>query len=65
VARELTSNGGGILTQSCLGWTMSVQDEHGTEFFSAPVRRRFATVVMRKPHLDPWHGIEVGITRAK
>jgi Domain of unknown function (DUF6894) len=34
VARELTSNGGGILTQSWSGWTMSVQDEHGTELFS-------------------------------
>jgi hypothetical protein len=34
VARELTSNGGGILTQSWSGWTMSVQDAHGTELFS-------------------------------
>lgn len=34
VARELTSNGGGILTQSWSGWTMSVRDEHGTELFS-------------------------------
>jgi hypothetical protein len=34
VARELTSNGGGILTQSWSGWIMSVQDEHGTELFS-------------------------------
>ena len=34
VARELTSNGGGILTQSWSGWTMSVQDEHGTELVS-------------------------------
>jgi hypothetical protein len=34
VAREFTSNGGGILTQSWSGWTMSVQDEHGTELFS-------------------------------
>jgi hypothetical protein len=32
--RELTSNGGGILTQSWSGWTMSGQDEHGTELFS-------------------------------
>jgi hypothetical protein len=34
VARELTSNGGGILTDSWSGWTMSVQNEHGTELFS-------------------------------
>ena len=34
VARELTSNGGSILTQSWSGWTMSVQDKHGTELFS-------------------------------
>jgi hypothetical protein len=34
VVRELTSNGGGILTQSWSGWTMSVQDEHGAELFS-------------------------------
>jgi Domain of unknown function (DUF6894) len=34
VARELTSHGGGILTQSWSGWTMSVQDAHGTELFS-------------------------------
>lgn len=34
VARELTSNGGSILTQSWSGWTMSVQDEGGTELFS-------------------------------
>jgi hypothetical protein len=34
VARELTSNGGDILTQSWSGWIMSVQDEHGTELFS-------------------------------
>jgi Domain of unknown function (DUF6894) len=34
VVRELTSNGGGILTQSWSGWTMLVQDEHGTELFS-------------------------------
>jgi hypothetical protein len=34
VARELTSHGGGILTQSWSGWTMSVQDERGTELFS-------------------------------
>jgi hypothetical protein len=34
VVRELTSNGGDILTQSWSGWTMSVQDERGTELFS-------------------------------
>jgi Domain of unknown function (DUF6894) len=34
VARELTSNGGGLLTQSWSGWTMSVRDERGTELFS-------------------------------
>jgi hypothetical protein len=34
VARELTSNGGGILTQSWSGWTLSVQDERGTKLFS-------------------------------
>ena len=34
VARELTSNGGSILTQSWSGWTMSVQDAGGTELFS-------------------------------
>jgi hypothetical protein len=34
VARELTSHGGGILTQSWSGWTMSVEDAHGTELFS-------------------------------
>jgi hypothetical protein len=34
VARELTSNGGGILTQSWSGWPMSVQDDRGTELFS-------------------------------
>jgi hypothetical protein len=34
VARELTSNGGGFLTQSWSGWMMSVQDEYGTELFS-------------------------------
>ena len=37
VARELTSNGGGILGQSWLGWIMSVRDEHGTELFSLTV----------------------------
>jgi hypothetical protein len=34
VARELTANGGGLLTQSWSGWTMSVQDDRGTELFS-------------------------------
>jgi hypothetical protein len=34
VARELTSNGGGILTESWSGWTMSVRDARGTELFS-------------------------------
>jgi hypothetical protein len=34
VARELTANGGGLLMQSWSGWTMSVQDDRGTELFS-------------------------------
>jgi Domain of unknown function (DUF6894) len=34
VARELTANGGGLLRQSWSGWTMSVQDDRGTELFS-------------------------------
>jgi hypothetical protein len=34
VARELTLNGGRILQQSWSGWTLSVQDQRGTELFS-------------------------------
>ena len=34
VARELTSNSGGILKQDWSEWTLSVRDELGTELFS-------------------------------